>query len=78
MGVSARVEPDFSRPDEPTDNALIEASNGKFRSECLNTTGFWRLVPPKNPILDVPKDGGAGQNASKTSMWTAHSECTPA
>jgi putative transposase len=28
---------DFSRPGKPTDNAFIEAFNGRFRSECLNT-----------------------------------------
>ena len=27
---------DFSRPGKPTDNAYIEAFNGKFRAECLN------------------------------------------
>lgn len=26
---------DFSRPGKPTDNAFIEAFNGRFRSECL-------------------------------------------
>lgn len=28
---------DFSRPGKPTDNAFIEAFNGRFRAECLNT-----------------------------------------
>lgn len=27
---------DFSRPGKPTDNAFIEAFNGRFRAECLN------------------------------------------
>ncbi len=27
---------DFSRPDNPTDNAFTESFNGKFRAECLN------------------------------------------
>jgi len=27
---------DFSRPGKPTDNAFIEAFNGRFRVECLN------------------------------------------
>jgi len=27
---------DFSRPAKPTDNAFIEAFNGRFRAECLN------------------------------------------
>lgn len=28
---------DFSRPGKTTDNAFIEAFNGHFRQECLNT-----------------------------------------
>ena len=28
---------DFSRPGKPTDNAFIEAFNGRLRAECLNT-----------------------------------------
>ena len=31
---------DFSRPGKPTDNALIEALNGRFREECLNKSWF--------------------------------------
>ena len=27
---------DFSRPSKPTDNAFIEAFNGRLRAECLN------------------------------------------
>jgi putative transposase len=30
------VELDFTRPGKPTDNALIEAFNGRFREERLN------------------------------------------
>lgn len=33
---------DFSRPGKPTDNALIEAFNGRFRAECLNAN--WSLT----------------------------------
>lgn len=33
---------DFSRPGKPTDNAFIEAFNGRFRTECLNT--YWLLT----------------------------------
>ena len=28
---------DFSRPGKPTDNAFVEAFNGRFRAECLST-----------------------------------------
>lgn len=31
------VEIDFSRPGKPTDNAHIEAFNGRLRAECLNS-----------------------------------------
>jgi putative transposase len=31
---------DFSRPGKPTDNAFIEAFNGRFRAECLNAHWF--------------------------------------
>ena len=33
---------DFSRPRKPTDNAYIEAFNGRFRAECLNA--HWILT----------------------------------
>lgn len=35
---------DFSRPGKPTDNAFMEAFNGRFRSECLNTHWFMTLA----------------------------------
>lgn len=31
---------DFSRSGKPTDNALIESFNGRFRDECLNVHWF--------------------------------------
>ena len=37
------VELCFSRPGKPTDNALIESFNGRFRDECLNTHWFTSL-----------------------------------
>ena len=33
---------DFSRPGKPTDNAFIEAFNGRLRAECLNTRRHFR------------------------------------
>jgi putative transposase len=35
---------DFSRPGKPTDNAFIEAFNGRFRAECLNASWFLTLA----------------------------------
>ena len=34
---------DFTKPGKPTDNALIEAFNGRFREECLNESWFLSL-----------------------------------
>jgi putative transposase len=35
---------DFSRLGKPTDNAFIEAFNGRFRAECLNAHWFLSLA----------------------------------
>ena len=34
---------DFSRPGKPTDNAFIEAFNGRLRAECLSAHWFLTL-----------------------------------
>jgi putative transposase len=34
---------DFSRPGKPTDDAFIEAFNGRFCAECLNAHWFMSL-----------------------------------
>ena len=44
------VELDFSRPGKPTDNALIEAFNSRFRQECLNEHWFMSLEDAKEKI----------------------------
>lgn len=41
---------DFSRPGEPTDNAYIEAFNGRFRAECLNTHWFLTLADAREKL----------------------------
>jgi len=40
---------DFSRPGKPTDNAFIEAFNGRFRTECLNGHWFHMHEHPVKP-----------------------------
>ena len=45
-----RVELDFSRPGKPTDNAKIEAFNGRFRAECLNAHWFLSLADAQRKI----------------------------
>lgn len=44
------VKLDFSRPGKPTDNALIESFNGKFRQECLNQSRFLSLADAEKKI----------------------------
>lgn len=41
---------DFSRPGKPTDNAMIESFNGRFRDECLNVNWFLSLEDAKDKI----------------------------
>ena len=44
------VELDFSRPGKPTDNAFIEAFNGRLREECLNENWFLSLEDAQEKI----------------------------
>ena len=41
---------DFSRPGKPTDNAFIEAFNGRFRQECLNENWFLSLEDARDKV----------------------------
>lgn len=41
---------DFSRPGKPTDNAFIEAFNGRFRAECLNAHWFLSLAAAQKKL----------------------------
>ncbi|CAK02856.1 putative transposase-related protein (plasmid) [Rhizobium johnstonii 3841] len=43
---------DFSRPGKPTDNAFIEAFNGRFRAECLNLHWFLTLADAREKMED--------------------------
>jgi putative transposase len=44
------VELDFSRPGKPTDNAFIEAFNGRFGKECLNENWFLSLADAEEKV----------------------------
>jgi putative transposase len=46
---------DFSRPGKPTDNAFIEAFNGRFRAECLNSHWFLSLADAREKLEDWRK-----------------------
>ncbi|MFT3940239.1 IS3 family transposase [Rhodopseudomonas sp.] len=41
---------DFSRPGKPTDNAFIEAFNGRCRAECLNAHWFLSLADAQEKV----------------------------
>ena len=41
---------DFSRPGKPTDNAFIEAFNGRLRQECLNENWFLSLEDAREKV----------------------------
>ena len=41
---------DFSRPGKPTDNAFIDAFNGRFRAECLKAHWFMSLSDAADKI----------------------------
>ena len=43
---------DSSRPGKPTDNAYIEAFNGRFRTECLNQHWFMSLADAAEKLED--------------------------
>jgi len=47
---------DFSRPGKPTDNAFIEAFNGRFRAECLNAHWFLSLADAREKLGTWRKD----------------------
>ena len=47
---------DFSRPGKPTDNAFIEAFNGRFRAECLNAHWFLSLADAHEKMETWRKD----------------------
>ena len=61
---------DFSRPGKPTDNAYIEAFNGCFRAERVNT--HWFLM-----LADAPrKVGGVAQILQLGSAPRCHRQHT--
>lgn len=47
---SNQVQMDFNRRGKPTDNAIVESFNGKFREECLNAHWFESVEDAKEKI----------------------------
>ena len=50
---------DFSRPGKPTDNAFIEAFNGRLRAECLNAHWFLTLADAREKLEDGKSQRGS-------------------
>jgi len=44
------IKIEYTRPGTPTDNAMIESFNGKFRDECLNQTIFRNIKKARTII----------------------------
>lgn len=74
------VQLEFSRPGTPTDNAYIEAFNGRFRDECLNQHWFASIDEARNTIeswrheynLERPHSAlGNLTPAAFAAQWTA-------
>ena len=73
---------DFSRPGKPTDNAFIEAFNGRFRAECLNTHWFMTLADAREKREDgsyynEDRPHGAIGNKPPASLMTPAGASSP-
>jgi len=72
---------DFSRPGKPTDNALIEAFNGRLRAECLNAHWFLTLAGARGVLEAWRNDHDAerphGAIGSKAPISLQNSGGTP-
>jgi len=75
---------DFSRPGKPTDNAYIEAFNGRFRAECLNAHWFLTLADAAEKLEDwrryyneVRPHGSIGQKVPISLLNSDGADSTP-
>ena len=74
---------DFSRPGKPTDNAFIEAFNGRLRAECLNMHWFMSLSDARQKLERWRRDynevrpHGAIGNKCPISLMTAIGDTSP-
>ena len=73
-------ELDFSRPDNLTDNASIEAFNGRFRAERLNAHWFLSLADAAEKLeawlRDYNEQRPHGAIGDKVPIEPMKSECT--
>jgi putative transposase len=70
---------DFSRPGKPTDNAFIEAFNGRLRAECLSSHWFLSLADAAEKLEAWRRDynehrphGAIGYNVPIALMESAY------
>lgn len=77
---------DFSRPGKPTDNAFIEAFNGRLRAECLNTHWFLKralgsrsgpVTSAFKPALPTLLQPGAGARRPHRTITTTKVTTAP-
>jgi putative transposase len=80
---SKGVTLDFSRPGKPTDNAFIEAFNGRLRAECLNTHWFLSLADAQEKLErwrrdynEVRRHGAIG-NKPPIALMNRHGATSP-
>jgi putative transposase len=63
------VTRDFSRPGKPTDNAFIEAFNGRLRAECLNAHWFLTLADAQEKLEDWRKYYKSSPEDTRYGSW---------
>lgn len=75
---------DFSRPGKPTDNAFIEAFNGRLRAECLNAHWFMSLADAweklerwRRDYNEVRPHGAIGNNVPSSLMKAVGASSPP-
>ncbi len=61
---------DSSRPGKPTDNALAEGFNGRFRDECLDTHRFLSVEDARSKIEAWRRDYDASRPHSALGQLT--------
>ena len=62
----------FSRPGKPTDNAIIESFNGRFREECLSIHWFLSLEDAKSKIEEWRMEYNESRPHMSLSYMTPH------
>jgi len=72
-----QVEWHYIAPGKPTDNAFIEAFNGRFRVECLNAHWFLSLADARKKLEDWRKYYNVGSSPEVRPIWLRESGSLP-